>query len=318
MKSVALRSLKIVLFTTCISMPGLFATEWQVPQEALSYNSSLGEIRVLHDDVDGWFIIDKDDEVIAVDKYLVDRKLRYAENEDLIQALGICFLDLSAIDEDTLDIIDADQIKPAAYLRITQQEDGAYSIKMNIRGEGGGPVTGLIVGGVIKGAGYTALAIYGGPVGWAVVGKGAYDTLKNFAWGFGLGHAAKLASGCSKLKDIQKATKAVQKLERAVRKSKNAGNLAKNAATLAKARNTLKTLQAADSAGKVLTLGGKIDDAKGAVDAAKNGFQLGKEGTKLVVNGVEKGVTAVACPAIAVIDLAADIGQTIGDFCPWF
>jgi hypothetical protein len=315
MKPNGFRLFSTVLFTTCLSLTSISAGVWQVPNQAIICSAELGKIQVFHDDDEGWFIVDNKNRTIQLEDYFVDREIRFLENEDLEKLLGLCQFDIAKFDTETNEVLEAYQVQTRGYLGITTTTDGAYIIRFNMRLQGGGWGLGICIGLGIKALGYTVVAIYGGPVGWAIAANGIKDTVKSGIVSFGVGKAAKILTGAGQLKNLSKATKAVRKAEKAVSKCRTAKKLVDAKRALAAAQATLKQVQAANAAGKAAALG---DKAYGIGSGVQSAADLGKKAPEVARKATELGIKAAINPAVAAIDLVADIGQTIGDFVPGF
>jgi hypothetical protein len=320
MKTIPLRSLKMILFSLCVSSMSLFANFWQVPDEAVHCSYRLGHVQVLHDDDTGWSIIDNDGCPVQVEDCFVNQNIRYIENEDLIKILGTCYFDITATDLETGEPLAAYTSYTNSYLVVTMTDDGEYVIRLFMRGPGGGKLLGLVAGLVIKGVGYTAICVTCGPVGWAVAGWGAVSTIKSTVISFGVGKGAEVLSKAAQLKNLhkamtaaEKAEKAVKGLEKAAKTADNVKKLADATETLNKARNLVTQLNAAKAAGHAINAAGKIKDG---VEAAQNTVKAGAAGAKVAEIAAEAGAKALINPLVAGVDAVADIGQFIGELLP--
>jgi hypothetical protein len=320
MKTIPLRSLKILLLSIFAVSLNLSATFWQIPDEAVHCSYRLGHVQVLHDDDTGWSIIDNDGCPIQVEDCFVDQNIRYIENEDLIKAVGTCYYDVFAFDTKTDEILETFTSYTNGYLVVGITDNGEYTIKFFMRGPGGGKILGFIAGAVIKTAGYGIISVACGPVGWAALGWGLVGTAVSTATSFGIDKGVKALDTMSKMKNLHKAMKAAQKAEEAVEKYKNAGKTVENlkklkdaTEALNKARNMVTRLNGVKAVGKAIEGASTINDVVGGVETLVAGQKAGLEASKLATKTTGK---ALINPLVAAVDAVADLAQLGAEFIP--
>ena len=327
MSSIVLRFMKSILFTICISMLGLSAYTLQIPESAVRYPSDIGPLHVVHDDHIGWSIIDNEDREFVVETYDVDSSIRFIDNKDLEKVLGYVQYEVSCIDLETHEEISKWLVQTNGYLYVNSYDDGTYNITMKMRGPGGGPIAGMLIGGVIKCVGYGVIAACGGPVGWGVAAAGISETLVSGAIGVGTG---KLAKAASKSKAAVKMAKQLKETQKAVRHYNEAAKALQTAQSIYDKAQTAKNLKRLKDAAEACQKLKQVADAKAmataVVGAAKAGGALAEASGAVrtadkagqLANTAVKGGMAVALPAVAIVNVVGDVGQLIGDFLPCF
>ena len=113
------RTLKTVLFTSLFIGHGLVsASTLEIPQSSVSAPSSLGEIRLFHDDQG--FHVEQKDEITFVENCWVDPILQDASNEDLEEYLT------------------------SGRIFVSQMDSGEFSLRTKLCLKGSGPIAGMI------------------------------------------------------------------------------------------------------------------------------------------------------------------------------
>lgn len=320
-------SSKILLIAISVFISNLSAYTLQIPSSAVHCPSDVGPLHVIHDDHLGWSIIDRYNREIVVENYDVDNSIRFIDNKDLEKVIGYVQYEISCIDLRTHQEISKWIVQTNGYLYVNRYNDGTYNITMKMRGLGGGPIAGILIGSVIKFVGYGVIATCGGPVGWGVAATGIAHTVANGAIGFGLGKVAKAAS---KSKDAVKMAKQLKETHKAVRHYNEAAKAfqhaqsiyekAKTAKNLKRLKDATETCQklkqivvAKSMATGVVATAKAGDTVLTAKSAVENGYNAGK-----LTNTAVKGGMAAAFPPLAVVDIVGDIGQFIGELLPCF
>lgn len=320
MKNLSVRSLKLLMLALCAVSINLSATFWQVPEEAVHNSYRLGHVQVLHDDDNGWMVIDNDGCQIQVEDCNVDQNIRYIENEDLLKVLGPCYFELTGTDLETGETVAHYEVHAQGYIVVGMDENGEYVVRFYMRGPGGGKILGFLVGAGVKVIGYTVISVACGPVGWAAVGWGLAGTAVSTATSFGIDKGIKALDTMSKMKNLHKAMKAAQKAEEAVEKYKKAGKTAENlkrlkdaTEALNKARNMVTRLNGVKAVGKAIEGASTINDVAGAAQSFVAAEQAGLEASKLATKTAGK---ALINPLVASLDAVADLAQFGAEFIP--
>jgi cell fate (sporulation/competence/biofilm development) regulator YmcA (YheA/YmcA/DUF963 family) len=320
-KNLSVRSLKMLLLSLCVVSLNLSATFWQVPEDSVHNSYRLGHLQVLHDDEDGWLVIDNDGCSIQVEDCNVDQNIRYIENEDLLKVLGPCYFELTGTDLETGETVAHYEVHAQGYIVVGIDEDGEYVIRFYMRGPGGGKILGFLVGAGVKIVGYTVISVAFGPVGLAAVGWGLAATAVTTATSFGIDKGVKALDTVSKMKNLHKAMKAAQKAEEAVEKYKKAGKTVENlkrlkdaTEALNKARNLVTNLNGVKALGKAVEGASKINDAAGA---AQSGIAAGKAGLEASKLAAKTAGKALINPLVAGLDAVADLAQLGAEWLPW-
>jgi hypothetical protein len=299
----------------------LSATFWQVPEDSVHNSYRLGHVQVLHDDDNGWMVIDNDGCQIQVEDCNVDQNIRYIENEDLLKVLGPCYFELTGTDLETDETVAHYEVHAQGYIVVGMDENGEYVIRFYMRGPGGGKIFGFITGVAVKTVGYGIVSVACGPVGWAALGWGIVATAVTTATSFGIDKGVKALDTVSKMKNLHKAMKAAQKAEEAVEKYKKAGKTVETlkklkdaTEALNKARNLVTQLNGVKALGSAVNAASKINDAAGAAQGAIAVNKAGLEASKLATKTAGK---ALINPLVAGIDAVADLAQLGAEYIPW-
>lgn len=318
-------SMRTLLIAISIFISSLSAYTLQIPSCAVRYPSNLGSLQVIHDDHNGWSIIDNEEREIAVENCDVDQNIRFIENEDLEKVLGYVQYELSCIDLSTQEVIEKWSVQTNGYLHVTTDSDGAYNIRMAMRGPGGGPIAGLLIGGLIKCVGYGVIIGCGGPVGWSIAAGGLASTAFSAGLGAGLNKIAKVASGAKgavtmtkQLKETEKAVRHYNESFKALQQAKAAYDKAKTVKRFNQLKNAAETCQQLKKIADAKSMAtATVATAKGgsALLNVKNAAQSGNKAGNLVNGAINTG-TAVALPPVAIVNMVGDFGQMIGDFLP--